>query len=208
VTYGRRYASVTEAAAIHRPWAATNALVADPMGPLLLAVTVNSPARPRIGPATSAARAAAGPFCVRGWLAPVPDGLGGELGAGGEVELGEHVRKVGLHRPAGDVQALADLGVGQSLGDQVDYGPLAGGQARPAAPGAGVGDPAAAADPDLPQRGLGPGQVPSGIQPLVQGDRPVQELAGPGRLAPPRDRGGCVLAGQRELQRTRPARRR
>jgi hypothetical protein len=47
VTWGRRAASVMAAAAIHRPWAATSALMAAPVGPLLLAVTVNSPARPR-----------------------------------------------------------------------------------------------------------------------------------------------------------------
>ena len=34
------------------------------------------------------------------WLPPVPDCFGGELSAGGEVKLGEHVREMGLHRPA------------------------------------------------------------------------------------------------------------
>jgi hypothetical protein len=52
----------------------------------------------------------------------MPGRLHGELGARGEVKLGEHVSEMGLHCPAGDVQALADLGVGQSLGDQVHHG--------------------------------------------------------------------------------------
>ena len=38
--------------------------------------------------------------------------LCGELGAGGDVELGEHVGQVRLYGPARDVQAVADLGVG------------------------------------------------------------------------------------------------
>ena len=41
------------------------------------------------------------PGCARpGWLPPVPNRLGGELGAGGDLELGEHVREMGLHGPA------------------------------------------------------------------------------------------------------------
>jgi hypothetical protein len=35
-----------------------------------------------------------------GLLALQPGRLGGELGAGGEVKLGEHVREMGLHGPA------------------------------------------------------------------------------------------------------------
>ena len=46
------------------------------------------------------AQVAAGPLPVPGSLPPVPDRLGGELGAGGDVKLGEHVREMGLHRPA------------------------------------------------------------------------------------------------------------
>src|SRR5262249_46544556 len=92
-----------------------------------------------------------------GALPPVPDRLGGELGAGGDVKLGENVREMGLHGPARDVQPLADLGVGQSLGDQVDHSLLAGGEALPAALRAAVRDVAAAADTHLPQRGASPG---------------------------------------------------
>ena len=33
-------------------------------------------------------------------LPPAPGRLGGELGAGSDVKLGEHVREMGLHRPA------------------------------------------------------------------------------------------------------------
>jgi hypothetical protein len=43
---------------------------------------------------------AAGPFPLPGSLPPVPDRLGGELGAGSDVKLGEHVREMSLHRPA------------------------------------------------------------------------------------------------------------
>jgi hypothetical protein len=91
---------------------------------------------------------------------------------------------MGLHGPAGDVQALADLGVGQSLGDQVHHGPLARGQALPAALGAAAADPAAAADADLPQRGLGPGEVARGVEALVDGDRLIEQLAGAVLSAP------------------------
>ena len=45
VMWGRRSGRVIEAAAIHRPWAATSALMAAPTGPLLLAVTVNGQAQ-------------------------------------------------------------------------------------------------------------------------------------------------------------------
>jgi hypothetical protein len=37
---------------------------------------------------------------VRRLAAPMPGHLGGELGTGGDVQLGEHVREVGLHGPA------------------------------------------------------------------------------------------------------------
>ena len=46
-------------------------------------------------------------------LQAVAGDLGGELGAGGDVELGEHVHQVGLHGPPRDVLPLADLRVGQ-----------------------------------------------------------------------------------------------
>lgn len=52
-----------------------------------------------------AARPAYGPVPFPGCLSPLPNRLGGELGAGGDVKLGEHVREMGLHGPAGDVQA-------------------------------------------------------------------------------------------------------
>ena len=42
--------------------------------------------------------------------------LGGELGAGGDVEPGEHVGQVGLHGPPRDVQPGADLRVGSATG--------------------------------------------------------------------------------------------
>ena len=45
-------------------------------------------------------------------LGAMASDLCGELGAGGDVELGEHVGQVGLHGPARDVQPVADLGVG------------------------------------------------------------------------------------------------
>jgi NAD(P)-dependent dehydrogenase (short-subunit alcohol dehydrogenase family) len=47
-----------------------------------------------------------------------PGDLGRELGARGDVELGEDVREVGLDGPARDGHARPDLGVGQPFGDQ------------------------------------------------------------------------------------------
>jgi len=44
-----------------------------------------------------------GPVPFAGWLALVAGRFGGELGAGGEVQFGEHVREVGLHGAAGDI---------------------------------------------------------------------------------------------------------
>lgn len=46
------------------------------------------------------AEVAAEPVPSPGSLSPVPGRLRGELGAGGEVKLGEHVSEVGLHGPA------------------------------------------------------------------------------------------------------------
>jgi hypothetical protein len=39
-------------------------------------------------------------LCPPGRLLLVPNRRGGELGAGGDVELGEHVREMGLHGAA------------------------------------------------------------------------------------------------------------
>ncbi len=42
----------------------------------------------------------AGEVCgVRRVAAPMPGYVGGELGTGGDVQFGEHVREVGLHGP-------------------------------------------------------------------------------------------------------------
>src|SRR5512142_783239 len=48
-----------------------------------------------------------------------PDDEGGELGAVGDVELGEYVGEVGFHGGAGDEQAVGDARVGQALGDEL-----------------------------------------------------------------------------------------
>jgi hypothetical protein len=39
-----------------------------------------------------------------------------KLGAGGEVQLGEDVRQVGLDGPSGDEEPVADLGVRETVG--------------------------------------------------------------------------------------------
>jgi len=46
------------------------------------------------------AQVASGPFPAPRSLPPAPGRLGGELGAGSDVKLGEHVREMGLYRPA------------------------------------------------------------------------------------------------------------
>jgi hypothetical protein len=55
-----------------------------------------------------------------------------ELGPGGDIQLGEHMCQMRLHRPARYVQALADLGIGQALGDQAGDRVLGRGETIPA----------------------------------------------------------------------------
>ena len=57
--------------------------------------------------------------------------LAGELGAACDVELGEDVREVHFHCPARDEHPFADLGVGQSLGHEIDDAKLGWGEALP-----------------------------------------------------------------------------
>lgn len=47
-------------------------------------------------------------------------GLGGEFGPGRDVELAEHAAQMGRHRAPRDVEAVADLAVGETLGDETD----------------------------------------------------------------------------------------
>jgi hypothetical protein len=49
---------------------------------------------------TCACLPAGGVRPVRRLAAPMPGHVDGELGTGGDVQLGEHVREVGLHGPA------------------------------------------------------------------------------------------------------------
>lgn len=49
---------------------------------------------------TCACLPAGGVRGVRRLAAPMAGHVGGELGTGGDVQLGEHVREVGLHGPA------------------------------------------------------------------------------------------------------------
>src|SRR5215470_6087090 len=91
----------------------------------------------------------------------VASDLGGELGAGRDVELGEHVGQVRLHRPARDVEAVADLRVGQPVGDQARDGLLGRGEAEPAGVRAAARAAAAAADAGLAQHRLDASQVAS-----------------------------------------------
>src|SRR5262245_49820942 len=61
------------------------------------------------------------------------DGLSAELGAGVDVELPEDVGEVCLDRRLRDEHPLPDLGVGESLGDELDHLQLGRGERLPAA---------------------------------------------------------------------------
>src|SRR5690349_19487824 len=80
----------------------------------------------RRGSAARLRAIAAEPTCWSGRADPGPwsvQQLGGEhrgLGASFETELGEDARHVVLHRLLGEEQLLADLAVGQALGDQLE----------------------------------------------------------------------------------------
>ena len=62
-------------------------------------------------------------------------GFGCELGSGRDSELGEDVREVDLHGPTRDEHTLADLWVGESLGDEFDHLELGRSEGFPAARG-------------------------------------------------------------------------
>ena len=101
-----------------------------------------------------------------------PGYLGGELGPRGNVQLGEYVSEMCLHGPVRDVHALTDLGIGQPLSDQAGHGLLGGGEAGPAELRPAAGTPAAAPDPCLAQRRLGPREITGGAEALVHAVRP------------------------------------
>ena len=65
------------------------------------------------------------------------------------------MRKMGLHGPVRYVHALADLGIGQALGDQARDGALGRGEAVPADLRPAAGAAAATPDPGRAQRCLG-----------------------------------------------------
>src|SRR6185437_14842152 len=121
---------------------------------------------------------------------PAPGYLDRELGARGYVQLGEDVRQVRLHGPARDVQALADLRIGQPLGDQVRDRMLDRGDAVPAGPRPAPPAPAAAAPARLTRRGPGRGRrraVRSPRPPGRAAGGPVRpDRAGPGTCPRPR----------------------
>ena len=109
--------------------------------------------------------------------------LGGELGAGGDVELGEHVGQVGLHRPAGNVQAIADLRVGQPVGDQARDGLLGRREAEPAGLRPAARSAATAADAGFAQARLDASQVTAGVKVLVELQRLLDQRARQAGLA-------------------------
>src|ERR1700691_4153408 len=65
--------------------------------------------------ARGGARGRRGASALEGWVFQDPVG---ELGAGGEAELREDVLHVGVDRALGEVEALGDLAVAESFGDQ------------------------------------------------------------------------------------------
>jgi HxlR-like helix-turn-helix len=109
----------------------------------------------------------------------VPGYLGCELGTGGDVQLGEHVREMRLHGPARHVQPVADLRIGEPLGNQRGDSALRWGEAGPAGPRLPAGAPAAAPDPGRAQHRLRAGQISRRVQPLVDLDRLIEEWPGP-----------------------------
>src|SRR6266511_2073701 len=133
-------------------------------------------------------------------LAPMLGYHGRELGAGGEVQLGEDVREVRLHRPARYVEPAADLGIGQSLGDQLGDTALRWREAAPAGPRPAAGSPAAPTDACLAAHRLSAGEVADGVEVLVDGDRLFQEPACAIHVAVPGERGSRVLGGKSEFQ--------
>ena len=64
-----------------------------------------------------------------------PCRLGGELGAGVDVELREDVFEVGLDGGPAHEQSLGDLGVGEPFGDEGDHLLFGGSEAGPAVVG-------------------------------------------------------------------------
>ena len=120
---------------------------------------------------------------------------GCELGSGGDVQLGENVGEVGLHSPAGDVEPLADPGIGQPLGDQIGDGVLGGGEAVPARLRPAAGSAAAAADPCRAQHRLGAGEVAGSAEPFVDPGGLLKQGAGLADAVTPGERGTRVLAG-------------
>ena len=121
---------------------------------------------------------AGGVRAVRRLAGPTAGHVDGELSTGGNVQLGEHVREVGLHGTTRYVQPLADLGIGQSLGDQAGDRVLGGGEAGPADLRTAACPAPAAPDARLAQCGFGAGQVTGGAEPLVDAERLIEERAG------------------------------
>jgi hypothetical protein len=109
----------------------------------------------------------------RWFLVTAGGDLGGELGAGGDVELGEHVSQVGLHRPAGNEQAIADLRVGQPVGDQARDGLLGRREAEPAGLRPAARSAAAAADAGFAQARLDASQVTAWASARASSQSPV-----------------------------------
>src|SRR6202012_497814 len=72
------------------------------------------PARSAQSLALSAAGLGAGWSVAR----PALEYPGGQLGPGGEAQLGEDVLQVRVDRPLGQVQLLGDLPVAEAVGDQ------------------------------------------------------------------------------------------
>ena len=114
------------------------------------------------------------------------------------------MHQVSLNGPPRDVQPGADLRVGQPVGDQGRDGLLGRGQAGPAGFRPAARAAAAAANAGLAQRRLGAGQVPVGVQLLVDGQCLLQQRARPVGVTLASERGAGVFAGPGQLQRPGP----
>ena len=139
----------------------------------------------------------------RGPASPPPPAsdLGGELGPGGDVQLGEHVCQVGLDGPPRDEQPLADLRVRQPVGHQGGHRPFGRCQALRAELRPLARAPDAPLDAGAAQDRLRAGQVASGVEGLVDGDRLLEQRARPPQVALLDECGRRVLCCERKLQR-------
>src|SRR5437867_7181683 len=91
----------------------------------------------------------------------------GKLRTRGEVELGEEVGEMRLHGPTRYVEPVADLRIGESVGDQAGHRVLGRGEAAPAGLRPAAGSPATAVNAGRAQDCFSAGEVAGGAEPFV-----------------------------------------